>query len=335
MGDLMNLAVIGLGRIGRIHAENINALPSINLVAVSDLNEVVAESFATTFGCLALSVSEIMASKNIQGVVICSPTPTHTELIKLGSKCGKAIFCEKPIDLSVSHVKKCLKFLNNSNSFLMIGFNRRFDPNFFQLKEKISTGNLGKPEIIQIISRDPNPPTREYTKNSGGIFKDMMIHDFDMALYILNEAPDSVMAFGSNIFTEFGDTKDYDTATAILTMPGGQQVIISNSRRTTYGYDQRVEVHCSQGTITAKNMRPSDIEIATKNGFSRPRLHEFFTSRYAEAYKIEMMAFVESFTNDTQPSPNGVDGLNSLLVAEAADKSARSGRPIKLLGIEV
>ncbi len=331
----MNLAVIGLGRIGRIHAENLNTLTHINLVAVSDKNQVVANDLATTYGCLALSVSEIMASKNIQGIVICSPTPTHTELIKLGSRSGKAIFCEKPIDLSISQVKKCLKFLNNFNSFLMIGFNRRFDPNFFKLKEKLSTGNLGNPEIIQIISRDPNPPTMEYTKISGGIFKDMMIHDFDMVLYILGEAPNSVMAYGSNLFTKFGDTKDYDTATAILTMPGGQQVIISNSRRTTYGYDQRVEIHCSKGTIAAKNMRPSDIEIATKKGFSRPKLHEFFTSRYAEAYKIEMMAFVESFANDTQPSPTGVDGLNSLLIAEAAGKSARSGKPVKLSGLEI
>ncbi len=331
----MNLAVIGLGRIGCIHAENLNMLPNTNLVAVSDIDQMVANDLAKTYGCLALSVPDIMDSKNIEGIVICSPTPTHTELIKLGSRCGKAIFCEKPIDLSINQVRKCLKYVDNFNGFLMIGFNRRFDPNFFQLKEKISSGSLGNPEIIQIISRDPNPPTREYTKTSGGIFKDMMIHDFDMVLYILNEAPNSVMAYGSNLFTEHGDTKDYDTATAILTMQGGQQIIISNSRRTTYGYDQRVEIHCSKGTIAAQNMRPSDIEIATKNGFSRPKLHEFFMSRYSEAYKIEMMAFVESFTNGTQPSPSGAAGLNSLLIAEAAGQSVKSGKPVKLSGLQL
>ncbi|KAE9627271.1 inositol 2-dehydrogenase [Parasedimentitalea maritima] len=331
----VRFALLGAGRIGQVHAQAITSNPAAQLVAVADFIEISATKLTQSFGGEVRSIDAIAASDDVDAVLICTPTNTHADLIEQFARAGKAIFCEKPIDLSVDRVVACLKVVEETGAKLMVGFNRRFDPDFAAVKETIEAGRIGVVEMVNIISRDPGAPPAEYVKTSGGIFKDMTIHDFDMARFLLGEEIDSVMAAASVLVDpKIGELGDFDSANIILTTASGKQCSISNSRRATYGYDQRIEVHGSLGMVAAQNQRPINIEIATADGYSQPPLHDFFMTRYVAAYAAEIASFITLLTQSTLSiTPNGNDGLQSLAIAEAALKSVYEGRAIKLCEI--
>ncbi|MBT6122582.1 MAG: Gfo/Idh/MocA family oxidoreductase, partial [Candidatus Puniceispirillum sp.] len=243
----VRIAVLGAGRIGQVHARAVAGHDAAVLVAVSDPIVAAADAIADHYGCDVRMIDEIASSDDVDGVIICTPTDTHADLIEQFARCGKAIFCEKPIDLSVDRVRACLDVVNEAKAVLMVGFNRRFDPHFAALKMAINNGDIGASEMAVITSRDPGAPPVDYIKRSGGIFRDMTIHDFDMAVFLMDEMPITIQASGSVLVDPaIGDAGDYDSASVIMTMESGKQVTISNSRRATYGYDQRIEVHGSK-----------------------------------------------------------------------------------------
>ncbi len=324
-------ALLGAGRIGKVHAKAITANEGAQLVAVADALAPAAEAIAKQYGCAVLTVDAIEAAGEIDAVIICTPTDTHADLIERFARAGKAIFCEKPIDLSIGRVRDCLKIVEQTAATLMVGFNRRFDPHFRAVRAAIDGGQIGNVEMVQIVSRDPSAPPPAYIKSSGGIFRDMTIHDFDMARFLLDEEPQEVLASAS-VLTDPAIAKlgDFDSASVILTTDSGRHCSISNSRRASYGYDQRIEVHGSLGAVSAENQRPVAIEIATKSGYIRPPLHDFFMTRYTEAYAAEIAEFVAAINEGRPPSPDGQDGLKSLVLAEAALRSVKEKRAVKV-----
>ncbi|WP_298986031.1 inositol 2-dehydrogenase [uncultured Roseibium sp.] len=323
------VALLGAGRIGKVHAKAIDAVDGAMLVAVADAFPEAAEALALAYQARVATIDEIAAASDVDAVIICTPTDTHADLIEQFAKAGKAIFCEKPIDLSIERVKSCLKTVEDHGATLMLGFNRRFDPHFSAVRDAIVGGRIGDVEMVQITSRDPGAPPPGYIQSSGGIFRDMAVHDFDMARFLLGEEFTTVYATGSVLVDpEIGKLGDYDSATIVLTTASGKQCSISNSRRATYGYDQRIEVHGSKGAVSAENQRPVSIEVATADGYLRPPLHDFFMTRYTEAYAAEIKAFVEAIENGTAPSPTGEDGLKSLILGEAALKSVAERRAV-------
>lgn len=331
MTPTLNFALLGAGRIGKVHAVAIAGNPQAQLIAVYDPNFEASEAIANQYGCTARNPEAIATSQDVDAVAICTPTHTHADFIEMYAKAGKIIFCEKPIDLSFDRVRACLNTVKQENAQLMVGFNRRFDPHFKAVREEIESGNIGKIEQIIITSRDPAPPPYEYIDVSGGIFRDMMIHDFDMARFLFKEEIETVYATGSVLIDdEIGKRGDYDTATAILRTASGKQAVITNSRRSTYGYDQRIEVHGSRGLVTGHNPRPIMSEVAGADGYMRRPLHNFFMTRYAEAYAAEISALVAAATSNVPLSPTGTDGLIALALADAALKSAHSQHPVKL-----
>jgi len=327
----ISFAVLGAGRIGQVHARAISENPDAQLVAVADVFADAAQGVIARFGGQLRDIDAIAAADDIDAVVICTPTDTHADLIEQFARAGKAVFCEKPIDLDIARVRACLETVQASGTKLMVGFNRRFDPHFLALKASIVRGDIGAVEMITITSRDPGPPPAEYIKSSGGMFFDMTIHDFDMARFLLDEEIDNVMARASVLVDPaIGELGDFDSASIILSTASGRQCLISNSRRATYGYDQRIEVLGVGGMVRAENQRPVSIEIATKAGFTRPPLHDFFMTRYTAAYAAEIAAFVAMLKNDTAPSPSGRDGLMALAIARAALQSAKTGQAVQV-----
>ncbi|CAH1655527.1 MULTISPECIES: inositol 2-dehydrogenase [unclassified Chelatococcus] len=323
------LALLGAGRIGKVHAHAIAEDKRAQLVAVADVMPDAARAIAEGTGCAVRTIDAIEADKTIDAVIICTPTNTHADLIERFAKAGKAIFCEKPIDLDINRAKACLEIVRNTGAKVMLGFNRRFDPHFRAVRKAIDDGVIGAVEMVTITSRDPGPPPPEYIKVSGGIFRDMTIHDFDMARFLLGEDIHSVMASAAALIDPgIDELGDYDTASLILTTSNGKQAIISNSRRASYGYDQRIEVHGSLGSVAAENQRPVSIEIATANGYLRPPLHDFFMTRYAAAYAAEIAAFIDSISSSAPPSPSIEDGVSALALADAALLSAQSGKAV-------
>lgn len=326
------LALLGAGRIGKVHAQAIASDSRAKLVAVVDAVAEAAQAIADQAGCKVSTIDAVLADPEVDAVVICTPTNTHADLIERFARAGKAIFCEKPIDLDVARAKACLEVVRQTGARVMLGFNRRFDPHFRAVRKAIDDGTIGKVEMVTITSRDPGPPPASYIKVSGGIFRDMTIHDFDMARFLLGEEIVSVTAFGSVLVDpEIGKLGDYDSASIILTTASGRQAMISNSRRASYGYDQRIEVHGSLGAVSAENQRPVSIEIATGNGYTRPPLHDFFMTRYTAAYAAEISAFIDSIVEGTPPSPSAEDGLIALQLADAALRSASEHVTISLV----
>ena len=327
----VRFGLLGAGRIGKVHAKAISADANAELVAVADAMAPAAKAIADQYGCAVRTIAEIAAAKDIDAVVICTPTDTHADLIEQFARAGKAIFCEKPIDLGLQRVQDCLKVVRETKAVLMVGFNRRFDPHFAAVKAEIDKGTVGKVEMVTISSRDPGAPPMEYIKRSGGIFRDMTIHDFDMARFLLGEEVATVTATASVLVDpEIGKAGDFDSVNVILTTATGKQCIITNSRRATYGYDQRVEVLGAKGAVSAENQRPVSIEVATAAGFTRPALHDFFMTRYTDAYAAEIAAFISAASGKGKASPSGEDGLTALLLADAAVKSAAEGRTVKV-----
>lgn len=328
----VNFALLGAGRIGRVHAKAVSSNPDAKLVAVADAFPAAAQSIAAQYGAEVRTIDEIEGARDIHAVIICTPTDTHADLIERFARAGKAIFCEKPVDLDVARVEACIDVVNETDAKLMVGFNRRFDPHFMAVKQAIDDGRIGRVEMITITSRDPGPPPLDYITRSGGIFRDMTIHDFDMARFLLDgEAIASVSAHAAVLVDPaIGAAGDYDSVTVILETVTGRQAVISNSRRATYGYDQRIEVHGSLGSASAENQRPISIEVATAEGYTRPALHDFFMTRYTEAYANEIAGFIAAIESGALISPSGEDGLLALQLADAALESVRTGRRISV-----
>ena len=329
----VRFGLLGAGRIGKVHARAVGSNPQAKLVAVADAFEKAASEISAAYGAEVRSIEAIENAADIDAVIICTPTDTHAGLIERFAKAGKAIFCEKPIDLDVRRVRECLAVVDSTKAVLMVGFNRRFDPHFAAVKKAIDDGAVGTVEMATITSRDPGAPPLDYIRRSGGIFRDMTIHDFDMARFLLGEEPVSVSAHASVLVDEkIGEAGDYDSVSVILETASGRQAIISNSRRATYGYDQRIEVHGSKGMVAVENQRPVSIEIANAQGYTRPPLHDFFMTRYIDAYASEIAAFIEALASGRKPSPGGADGLAALELADAALKSVKTGRTVRLDG---
>ena len=327
----IRFAILGAGRIGQVHARAVAGNDNATLAAVFDPVAAAAASIADQYGADIRTVEDIADAADIDAVVLCTPTDLHADQIELFARAGKAVFCEKPIDLDSARVRDCLKIVDETGATLMVGFNRRFDPHFMGVRAAIEDGRIGTPEMGIITSRDPGAPPADYIRRSGGIFKDMMIHDFDMAVFLMGDMPASVLATGSVLTDpQIATLGDYDSASAILRWQDGRQVSITNSRRAVYGYDQRVEVHGSGGMVAAENEHPMRIEVATADGYTRPPLHDFFMTRYIAAYANEINAFISSLRGETGGIPVGRDGLNALLIAEAALDSAQSGQAVDI-----
>ncbi len=323
----LSISVIGAGRIGRIHARNVAAHASVRLAGVADVDTAAAKALSEACGAPAISVDEAFAA---DAVLIASPTPTHADYIERATAAGRAIFCEKPIDLAVDRVRACLKAVRDAQVPLMVGFNRRFDEHFAALKRRMDGGEIGELELLTIISRDPAPPPPAYVATSGGLFRDMMIHDLDMARFMLGEEPLAVHAAASCLVDpSIAAAGDVDTAVVTLRTASGKLCQISNSRRATYGYDQRIEAHGSKGLLRAGNVRATTVELATETGFLGDPVLPFFLERYAAAYRAELDAFITAVTGGKAPRPDGGDGLKALLLADAATRSAQTGQAVQ------
>ena len=327
----LQFGLLGAGRIGKVHATAIGASFGANLKAVADAVPAAAQALAEAYGSEVRTLDAIIEARDIDAVVIATPTTLHADLVARAARAGKAIFCEKPIALSIDRVRQCLEVVRETGARLMVGFNRRFDPNFVEVKRQVDAGAVGTVEMVSIISRDPAPPPAGFIETSGGMFRDMTIHDFDMARFLLGEEPISVFASAANLVDpSIGALGDVDTAAIVLTTASGRICQISNSRRATYGYDQRIEVFGSKGQVTAENMRATTVEVATQAGYVREPLLDYFMTRYTDAYRNEITAFVQAVSEGRPMSPSGEDGLRAQLLAEAALTSASEGRVVRL-----
>ena len=330
----VRFGLLGAGRIGKVHAAAIARDPGARLVAVADALPEAAASLAAAHGGAARTIEAIEAADDVDAVAICTPTDTHADLIERFARAGKGVFCEKPIDLSLARVRACLDVVDATGATLMVGFNRRFDPDFRALKAVVDAGRIGPVEMVAITSRDPGPPPLAYIERSGGMLRDMTIHDFDMARWLLGEEVERVFAAASVLVDPaIGAAGDVDSASVILTTASGRHATISNSRRATYGYDQRIEVLGALGAVSAENTREANIELATAEGYARPPLLNFFMDRYTAAYSAEIAAFVAALTEGAPPPTTGHDGLMALALADAAVLSVAEGRAVAVAEI--
>jgi myo-inositol 2-dehydrogenase/D-chiro-inositol 1-dehydrogenase len=331
---MLKVGLLGAGRIAGVHATAISSHSGSTLVAVSDINAAAAEKLAGQYGAEARSTEAVLDDKSIDAVLIATSTDTHSDLIQAATAAGKAVLCEKPVDLSLARALACQKAAAATGRPVMIGFNRRFDPNFAALKAAADSGEIGKTELLSITSFDPAPPPISYIKASGGLFRDMMIHDFDMATFLLGAAPVAVTAIGSSIVDPaIGAAGDVDTAVVTLTYADGRIAVIKNSRRAVYGYDQRLELLGSEGLLQAQNMLENTVVKSTKAGVTGAKPTYFFLERYMPAYAAEWAAFVEAIDAGKTPPVTLQDGVMALAMAEAAMVSAGSGAPVTLASV--
>jgi myo-inositol 2-dehydrogenase/D-chiro-inositol 1-dehydrogenase len=328
---MIEFAQFGAGRIGRIHASAIAASGKARLRYVIDVNAPAAAELAGSYGAKATDTRTALADPKVGAVLIASSTDTHADLCIAAAKAGKAIFCEKPIDLSLKRVDACLKVVNAAKVPMLVGFNRRFDPSFASLHARLRAGEIGAVEQVIVSSRDPGLPPFEYLKVSGGQFRDMTIHDFDMARWLLGEEPVEVYAIGAALVDpRVAQAGDIDSAMVLMRTASGKMAHINNSRRASYGYDQRIEVHGSKGRLMAGNHTPTSVEKADASSVSTDKPLHFFLERYADAYRAEMNAFLDALAKK-KPMPVGAeDGRKALVLAEAALKSHKTGRPVKV-----
>jgi len=334
----VNVGVIGAGRIGKLHAENLAyRIPEANVVAIADIFVEAAEKCAADLG-IPSAVKDhraIMENGEIEAVVICSSTDTHSQFIEEAAAAGKHIFCEKPIDFDLGRIDRALEAVDRAGVKLQIGFNRRFDPSFKRVRDMVAEGEVGAPHIVHIMSRDPAPPPVEYIKVSGGIFLDMTIHDFDMARYLIGDEVEEVYATGGvMIDPQIGEAGDIDTALVTLRYANGAVGSIDNSRQAVYGYDQRVEVFGSKGGVVVSNLTPDNAIYSNAGGVHAAKPLYFFIERYTEAYIAEMKEFIACILEDKSPSVTGIDGRIPVVMGLAAWKSYRENRPVKLSEID-
>ena len=326
-----DIAVIGAGRIGRIHAGNANANSRIRLKYVVDPVADAAASLALETGATVAALDEVLADPSVKGIVVASSTDTHLDFSLRAVAAGKAVFCEKPIDLDLAKARAAASSFGPVNARLFLGFNRRFDPNFRQLHDRIASGEMGQLETLHIISHDPAPPPIDYVKVSGGMFKDMTIHDFDMARWLLGEDPVEVYSAATAVIDPaIGAAGDVDTAKILLRTASGRICVISNSRRSGYGYDQRIEAFCAKGLLRAGNVLSSAGESWGESGAKTDPLQNFFLDRYAGAYRAEMDHFSDILSSAVRPMIGYGDGLAALAIAEAAMESHLESRTVAI-----
>jgi len=330
---MLKVALLGAGRIGQVHARNIAAHAESALVAVADVQLEAAQKLAAEYGANVLSVEQALADPAIDAVLIATSTDTHADLIALATKAGKAVLCEKPVDLALERALACQKATAGDGQPIMIGFNRRFDPNFATLKRAFDAGEIGKGELLSVTSFDPAPPPVSYIKVSGGLFRDMMIHDFDIVCWIFGSVPSRVMAVGSALVDPaIGAAGDVDTAVVTLSWDDGRIAVIKNSRRAAYGYDQRMELLGAEGLLAAKNVLENTVEKTTRAGHVSAKPEHFFLERYAKAYEAEWSSFVNTVLRGDALPVTLQDGINALALADAATLSAETGKPVILKG---
>jgi myo-inositol 2-dehydrogenase/D-chiro-inositol 1-dehydrogenase len=331
---MINVGLIGAGRIATVHAKTIVANPYSQLVAVADVIPENAEKLVAQFGGRVDSSESIIANPAIDAVLIASSTDTHSDFIEAATASGKAVLCEKPVDLSLERALLCQANVAKTGKPVMIGFNRRFGPNFVALKRASDQGEIGKPELLCLTSFDPIPPSASYIEVSGGLYRDMMIHDFDMAHFLFGEPPVTVHAAGSCLVDEqIGQLNDIDTSVVTMTYRDGRIAVIKNSRRASYGYDQRAELLGSEGLLQVQNVLESTLVKSTTDGVVGAKPTHFFLERYVLAYEAEWNAFVDAILSDTPMPVTLDDGVIALAMAEAACQSLAQGKPVKMADV--
>jgi len=334
MSTLKNVrfGLIGAGRIGKIHGENLSTrLPGVELAAIADVNLTAARDLSHKLHVPAAysDYQTILSDGAIDAVAVCSSTDTHAQIIIEATAQGKHIFCEKPIDHNLEKIDAALEAVEKAGVKLQIGFNRRFDPNFRKVREMVAEGKIGKPHILRITSRDPAPPPIDYIRVSGGIFLDMTIHDFDMARYLVgSEVREIYVAGGVMVDPQIGEAGDIDTAVITLQFENGAIGVIDNSRQAVYGYDQRVEVFGSDGMVTVLNNTPDTHIYSAVDGVHSSKPLYFFLERYTESFIAEMKEFVKSIRDDSTPPVTGIDGRIPVVIGMAAWKSYQERRPV-------
>lgn len=322
------IVLIGAGRIGRIHASNAAANTRIELAGVVDAVPAAAQALAQEHAVSVRGLDEALADPQVAGVVIASSTDTHLEYSLRAAAAGKAVFCEKPIDQDLQRALSASAELSKAR--MLLAFNRRFDPHFRALKARLDGGSVGQLESLQITSNDPAPPPPAYVAISGGLFKDMAIHDFDMARWLLGEEPAEVWATGSCLVdAEIGKLGDIDTARTVLRTASGKLCVIANSRRSGFGYDQRIEAYASAGMVRADNVLESTVQVWNEDGAAADRFQNFFLDRYAQAYRNEMEHFAD-ILDGAAPLVGYADGIAALALAEAAAQSLKTGEVVRL-----
>lgn len=331
---LLNVGIIGAGRIGSLHAKSIAYnVPSAKVIGITDVNKSGLDALAAELGIekIYADYKEMLADAAIDAVLICSSTDTHADIAIDAARAGKHIFCEKPVDLTPEKVKAVILEVEKAGVKLQVGFNRRFDHNFSQVKKMVDEGKLGDVHIVKITSRDPAPPPAEYSTVSGGMFLDMTIHDFDMARFLAgSEVTEVYVSATCLVDPAIGEAGDVDTAVINLTFANGALGVIDNSRRAVYGYDQRVEVFGNKGAAAAANDTPTTVTFSGEDGVVGDKPLYFFLERYMQSFRDEMLQFVDAVNND-KPTPTTVDdGLKSLMIALAAKKSVAEKRPVSL-----
>ena len=330
----VNVGIIGAGRIGRVHAENLaHRIPEARIAAVADVIEDAARKLASDYQIPSVynDPRAILDDKSIDAVLICSSSDTHAPLIEDAAAVKKHIFCEKPIALDLARIDRALAAVDQAGVKLQVGFNRRFDPSFKRVHELVASGEIGEPHLLCITSRDPAPPPISYVKVSGGIFLDMVIHDFDMARYLMGSEVEQVFATGNVLIDpEIGKVGDLDTAVTTLRFANGALGVIDNSRKAVYGYDQRAEVFGSKGMALAGNKTPDTVIQSDANGVRASKPLCFFLERYGDAFAAEMREFIESVTQGRVPPVTGVDGRMAVAIGYAALKSVKENRPVRL-----
>ena len=328
---MIEVALFGAGRIGKIHAANLAAQPGVQFKYVVDVNQDAAAALAARHGGSSATVEAALADPAIKAVVIASSTDTHADLILRSAAAGKAIFCEKPVDLTLDRARACAAAVKEAKVMCMLGFQRRYDPTFNAVKTRIEAGEIGTPELLIVTSRDPGPPPVSYIKVSGGIFKDMLIHDFDIFRWILDDEAVSVHATGSCLVDPaIGEAGDLDTAVVTIRTAQGRLCQINASRRAAYGYDQRFEVLGSKGMLQAGNHKPTEVTAYGTVNVSVDKPEDFFLERYRHAYAQEMAHFFDALSHGTPLRTTVHDGLKALELAEAATLSWREQRVVTL-----
>ena len=328
----VNIAIFGVGRIGKIHLKNLLRFPGVNVVAVADTHYP-ADEFKKDFKDVFFSSNpeEVLALPAVEAVLICTPTSSHAAMIELALQSGKHIFCEKPVDLSLERTKTLVDMANQSGIKLMLGFNRRFDPDFLQARKSIQAGRIGDIQIVKITGRDPGLPPLDYIKNSGGLFMDMAIHDFDMARYMMGKEVKEVYSRGLVLVDkQVGEVGDIDTALTTLIFEDDTYAVIDNSRKAIYGYDQRLEVFGNKGMIQVENNQHNRNVVFDAEGIHLSLPLDFFMDRYAASYLNEIQYFVDAISKNTPIPVSGDDGLKATIIAVAAKKSVLEGRPVAI-----
>lgn len=331
--EIIRIGIIGMGRIGKIHLENLSTkISGVEVLAVVNPSEK-GQEFAKKFGVPLTSndVNIIFKNSEIDAVLICSPSDTHADYAIRAAETGKAIFCEKPIDMSLNRATQVIEKVKEYNVPMMVAFNRRFDPDFAKVKTLVSEGKIENVQSLHIISRDPGPPPIDYIKQSGGLFKDMTIHDFDMARFIMGCEVTEVFATGScMVDSAIGAAGDIDTAMIILRFENGATAVIENSRKAVYGYDQRLEVFGSNGVLKIENPLMTNVSGSDHKGTLTDVNLNFFIDRYETSYLVEMKAFIDALANKTEMPVSGSDGVKAIVLADAAYTSLKENRPIKV-----